>query len=160
MYMEFYKTEVITMKKWLVIFSTVPFLLLAGCSSIESVNNTLTYANEATDYVNEAITFADEVPPLAEQAVSDQQAAKELEAKLEEMKKDIEEFNKLQSPDMAAELHQQMVEQNNKVLDGIDLYLNNMEDGKLDPAILKNTEMFKSIQEIAGIIDQIKQLGQ
>ncbi|WP_255294838.1 DUF6376 family protein [Bacillus sp. AFS041924] len=147
------------MKKWMVIFSTVPFLLLTGCSSFESVNNTLTYANEATDYVNEAITFADEVPSLAEQAVSNLQAAKELETKLEEMKKDIEEFNVLQSPDMAADLHQQLVEQNNKVLDGIDLYLKNMEDGKLDPAIVENTEMFKSIQEIAGIIDQIKQLG-
>ncbi|GGI13865.1 DUF6376 family protein [Gottfriedia solisilvae] len=148
------------MKKWLVIFSTVPFLLLGGCSSLESVNNTVTYVNEATDYVNEAITFGNEVPLIAEQAVSDQQAAKELETKLEEMKKDIKEFNELQSPDMAADLHQQMVEQNNKVLVGIDLYLNNIEDGKLDPAIVENTEMFKSIQEIAGIIEQIKQLGQ
>lgn len=149
-----------TMKKWLVIYSTVSFLLLGGCSSLESVNNTLTYANEATDYANEAITFANEVPSLAEQAVSDQQAAKELETKLEEMKKDIEEFNELQSPDMAADLHQQMVEQNNKVLEGIDLYLNNMEGGKLDPAIAENTEMFKSIQEIGDILEQIKKLGQ
>lgn len=148
------------MKKWLVIFSTVPFLLLGGCSALESVNNTVTYVNEATDYVNEAVTFGNEVPSLVEQAVSDQQAAQELETKLEDMKQDIEEFNKLQSPDMAADLHQQMVEQNNKVLEGINLYLNSMENGKLDPAIIENTEMFKSIQEIAGIIEQIKQLGQ
>jgi hypothetical protein len=123
------------------------------------VNNTLTYANEATEYLNKAITFSNEVPSLAEQAVSDQQAAKELETNLEEMKKDIEEFNELQPPNMAADLFQQMVEQNNQVIEGIDLYLNNMEDGKLDPAIVENTEMFKSIQEIACIIEQIKQLG-
>jgi hypothetical protein len=60
---------------------------------------------------------------------------------------------------MAADLLQQMVEQNNQVIEGIDLYLNNMEDGKLNPAIVENTEMFKSIQEIACIIEQIKQLG-
>ncbi|MEH6939912.1 DUF6376 family protein [Bacillus sp. JJ664] len=149
------------MKKWMIIVSTVTLLLLtAGCSPFERVNSTLTYANEATDYVNEAITFANEVPSLAEQAVSDQQGAIKLEIKLEEMKKEIEEFNKLRSPDLAANLHQQIVDQNNQVLDGIDLYLNNMENGKLDSVIVKNTEMFKSIQEIAGIIDQIKQLGQ
>jgi len=145
------------MKKWLVIFSTVPFLILGGCSSLVSVDNTLRYTNEATDYVNEAITFANEVPILTEQAFSDQKAAKELETKMEEMKKDIEEFNELQPPDMAADLHKQIVEQNNKVLVGIDLYLNTIEDGKLDSAIVESTKMFKSIQEIAGIIEQIKQ---
>lgn len=148
------------MKKWLIAFSAVPFLFLGGCSSLESVNNTLTYVNEATDYVNEASTFANEVPALAEQAVSDQQAAQELETKLQEMKQDIEEFNELQPPDMAADLHQQIVEQNNQIAQGIDLYLNNVEEGKLDPAVLENTEIFQSIQEITSIIDQIKQLGQ
>lgn len=148
------------MKKWLIIFSAVPFLLLCGCSSLENVNNTLKYVNEATDYVSEVRTFANEVPALAEQAVGDQQAAKELETKLEEMKKDIEEFNELQPPDLAADLHQQMVEQNNQVIEGINLYLSSMEDGKLDPAVVENAEMFQSIQEIISIIDQIKQLGQ
>ncbi|MDQ0246082.1 TolA-binding protein [Bacillus fengqiuensis] len=148
------------MKKWLIAVSAVPFLLLGGCSSLEGVNNTLTYVNEATDYVNEASTFANEIPTLAEQAVSDQQAAQELETKLQEMKQDIEEFNGLQPPDMAADLHQQIVEQNNQVVQGIDLYLNNVEEGKLDPALLENTEIFQSIQEITSIIDQIKELGQ
>lgn len=148
------------MKKWLVIFTAVPFLLLGGCSAVETVNNTLTYVNEATDYVNEAVSFGNEVPSLAEQAINDQQAAKDLETKLEEMKQNIEEFNKLKSPDIAADLHQQIVEQNNQVLEGINLYINSIEDGKLDPAIVKNTELFKSIQEIAGSIEQIKQLGQ
>lgn len=148
------------MKKWLMAFSAVPLLLLGGCSSLEGMNNTLTYVNEATDYVNEASTFANEIPALAEQAVNDQQAAQELETKLEVMKQDIEEFNELQPPDMAADLHQQIVEQNNQVVQGIDLYLNNVEEGKLDPALLENTEVFQSIQEITSIIDQIKQLGQ
>ena len=148
------------MKKWLIAVSVVPFLLLGGCSALEGVNNTLTYVNEATDYVNEATAFANEIPALAEQAVSDQQAAQELETKLQEMKQDIEEFNGLQPPDMAADLHQQIVEQNNQVVQGIDLYLNNVEEGKLDPALLENTEIFQSIQEITSIIDQIKELGQ
>ncbi|MFC3885695.1 DUF6376 family protein [Bacillus songklensis] len=148
------------MKKWLVILSAGAFLLLGGCSSLDDVNSTLTYANEATDYVNEASDFAKEVPSLAEQAVSDQQAAEELEKKLKEMKKDIESFNELQPPDMAAELHQQIIDQNNKVIEGIDLYLDNIKDGKLDPRILENTEIFQSIQEITSIIDQIKKLGQ
>jgi hypothetical protein len=148
------------MKKWLFAISTSTFLLLGGCSSLEDVNNTLTYANEAKDYVNEASAFAKEVPSLTEQAVGDQQATKELETKLKEMKKEIETFNDLQPPEMAADLHQQVVDQNKKVLEGIDLYLNNVKDGKLDPAVLENTEMVQSIQEITSIVEQIKKLGQ
>jgi hypothetical protein len=146
-------------KSWAVIFIT-SLLLLSGCSLIEDANNTLSYGKEATEYVSIAGTFAKEVPLLAKQAVNDPQAAEELETKLLDMKQEIEAFNALQAPDMAVDLHQQIVGHNQKVEEGIDLYLNKMEDGKLDPTILENTEIFQSIQEITDKIDQIKQLGQ
>ncbi|TYR80522.1 hypothetical protein FZC66_09095 [Priestia megaterium] len=147
------------MKKWLSAFTISASLLLGGCSFFEDANNTLTYVNEATDYVNEAKTFANDVPSLAEQAVTDSQAATELETRLEEMKADIEAFNKLEAPEVAADLHGQMVEQNNRALEGINLYLDHIEGGKLDPGVVENTELFKSIQEITSITEQIKQLG-
>lgn len=115
--------------------------------------------NEATDFLDKATNFANEAPSLAEQAVNNQQAAEELEAMLQEMKHEIETFNGLQAPELAADLHQQIVEKNNVILDGINLYLDNIKDGKLDPAILENNELFQTVQEISSIIDQIKQLG-
>ncbi len=38
--------------------------------------------------------------------------------------------------------------------------LNNIEDENLDPALLENTEIFQTLEEISTIVDDIKQLGQ
>ncbi|MGP4078049.1 DUF6376 family protein [Halobacillus sp. K22] len=135
-------------------------LLMSGCSFLEGVNNSLNYVNEASEYANEVSTFTSEVPSLAEQAVTDQQAADELETRLEEMKTNIEEFNELEAPQAGADLHQQVVERNNQALEGIQKYLDNMENGKLDPSVIENTAVFQSLREITEIIDQIKQLGE
>jgi hypothetical protein len=148
------------MKKGFVILSTIFLVLLSGCSLLNDAKNTITYINEATDFLGKATTFANEAPSLAQQAISDQQAAEELEIMLQNMKQDIEAFNELQAPDVAADLHQQLVDQNNVIAKGIDTYLNNFKDGKLDPAVLENTEIFQTVQELSNIIDQIKQLGQ
>ena len=146
------------MKKWRFIFCQY-FIFVSGCSLLNDVNTTITYIDEATGYFTKATDFANEVKPLAQQAVEDVQAAEELETRLQDMKQDIETFNELQAPGLAADLHQQIVEKNNAILDGIDLYLNNIVDGKLDPAILENTELFQTVQDISSIIEQIKSLG-
>lgn len=148
------------MNKGLMILTTIFLLLLSGCSLLNDAKNTITYINEATDFLGKATTFANEAPSLAQQAISDVQAAEELEIMLKDMKKDIEAFNGLQAPDVAADLHQQLVDQNNVIAKGIDTYLNNFKDGKLDPAVLENTEIFQTVQELSAIINQIKQLGQ
>lgn len=138
---------------------TVVFLLLSGCSFLNDAKNTITYVDQATDYINTATNFANEAPPLAQQAVNDPQAAEELEKLLLDMKQEIEEFNALQVPEIAADLHQQIVDKNNVVLSGIELYLDNIVDGKLNPAVLENNELFQTIQEFSSLIDQIKTLG-
>ena len=148
------------MKRQYLAFSIMVVFLLGGCSLLENVNNTVTYVNEATDYVNEVGTFINEVPPLAEKAISDEQALVELETKLEDMKGEMEAFNELQAPEIATDIHQTIINHNEKAEDGIDVYLNNIEDGKLDSAVFENTEIFQSLQEITNTIDQIKQLGQ
>lgn len=148
------------MKKWIVLLLVSITVFLGGCSLLNDAKNTVIYINEATDFLNKATNFANEAPSLAQQAVSDPQAAEELEIMLKEMKQDIEAFNELQTPELAADLHQQIVDQNNIASQGIDMYLNNFVDGKLDPAVLKNTELYQTVEEISGIINQIKQLGQ
>jgi hypothetical protein len=148
------------LKKGFIVLIASLLILLSGCSLLNDAKNTITYVNDATDYLAKATTFANEAPSLAQQAVQDEQAAKELETMLQEMKQEIESFNELQAPEMAADLHQQIVNQNGIITEGIDLYLTNMENGKLDPAVLENTQIFQTVQEISSIIDQIKNLGQ
>lgn len=135
-------------------------MFLGGCSLLEDVNNTLTYADEATEYANEVDTFLNEVPSLTEQAVSDEQAAAELETRLEEMKQNAEGFNELEPPAMGSDLHQRVVEQNNRAIEGINVYLENIENGTLDPSVLENNQAFQSLRQTMDIIDQIQQLGE
>ncbi len=148
------------MKKKLFVLSTMMVLLLSGCSLLNDAKDTLTYVNDAKDYLDKATAFANEAPSVAQLAVGDQQAATELKTMLEVMKQEINSFNKLQAPEIAVDLHQQIVDQNNKLAAGIDVYLKNMKNGLLDPSVLENTELLQSVQEITGILDQIKQLGQ
>ncbi|MGI8313894.1 DUF6376 family protein [Halobacillus mangrovi] len=148
------------MKKITIVLLMFVVVTLSGCSFLDGVTNTLNYADKATDYANEVNTFVNEVPSLAEQATTDEQAAQELEKRLEDMKKDIEEFNEVEEPSVGADLHQQVVDRNEQALQGIDTYLNNMENGKLDPSVIENTEIFQTLSEITNTIDQIKQLGE
>ena len=147
------------MKKKLLVLAAIIGLLLSGCSLLNDAKDTLTYVNNAKDYIDKATVFANEAPSIAQQAVRDKHATAELRSMLQEMKQEINAFNKLQAPDIAADLHQQIVDQNNKLLDGIDLYLKNIKNGLLDAAVLKNTQIFESVQEITNILDQIKQLS-
>jgi methyl-accepting chemotaxis protein len=148
------------MKKQLLILSAIILLLLSGCSLLNDAKDTLTYVNDAKDYLDKATAFANEAPSVAQLAVGNQQSAEELTTMLQDMKQEINKFNKLQAPDMAVDLHQQIIDQNNKLAAGIDVYLNSMKNGLLDPSVLQNTELFQSVQEITSILDQIKQLGQ
>jgi hypothetical protein len=146
------------MKKFLLLASLL--FLLSGCNLFNEAKNTVTYINEATDFLATATSFANEAPILAQKAVSDTKAAQELETLLLEMKQEIETFNMLDAPEIATDLHQQLVDQNNLVMRGIDNYLEHFIDGKLDPTVIENTEIFKTVQDLSAIIEQIKQLGQ
>jgi hypothetical protein len=148
------------MKKRLLMLSAAIVLLLSGCSLLNDAKDTLTYVTSAKEYLDKATAFANDAPTIAQQAVGDQQKAAELKTMLQDMKQEINTFNKLQAPEIAVDLHQQLVDQNNKLAAGIDLYLQNMKNGLLDPSVLQNTELFQSVQEISNILDQIKQLGQ
>ncbi|WP_082232840.1 DUF6376 family protein [Halobacillus massiliensis] len=146
------------MKKIAIAFLMFAAVVISGCSMLEGVNNTLNYANEATEYANEVSTFVEEVPSLAEQAVTDEQAAADLEQRMEDMKQKINEFNELEEPSVGADLHQQVVDYNHQALSGIDVYLNNIENGTLDPSVIENTEVFQSLSEISQTVDQLTQL--
>ncbi|WP_428911821.1 DUF6376 family protein [Niallia sp. Krafla_26] len=146
-------------KVWMGILISIG-LVLGGCSFIEEAGNTVNYVNEATDYVSVVNDFVNEVPTLANEAITDQQAFTELETRLLDMKDEIQTFTDVQAPEFAADLHQQILDYSEQAEQGIDVYLNSMENGELDPALLENTEIFQTLEEISTFVNDIKQLGQ
>ncbi|MEH7504359.1 DUF6376 family protein [Neobacillus drentensis] len=147
------------MKRWLTVFSAGLLLLLSGCSYLNTASDTLDYVKEATNYLAKVDNFAAETPPLIKQVLDNQTATDELTAKLQQMKKDIQSFNTLDVPETVNGFHQEIIEQNNLLTQQIDLYLNDIKDGKLDSSTLENTELLQPVQEITSIIEQIQKLG-
>lgn len=133
---------------------------LIGCSIVEEGKNSLDYAQKATDYVNEISAFANEAPALAEKAVNDKEARKELEAKLNGIKQDIPAFNELTPPDVAKDLHQQIVGYNEKLNTLIDTSMKKVEEGKIDVEQFKNSELMQTMDQVRDLKDKIQNLGQ
>jgi len=133
---------------------------LIGCSIVEEGKNSLDYAQKATDYVNEISAFANEAPALAEKAVNDKEARKELEAKLNEIKQDIPAFNELTPPDVAKDLHQQIVGYNEKLNTLIDTSMKKIEEGKMNVEQFKDSELMQTIEQVRDLKDKVQNLGQ
>ncbi|PEY34542.1 hypothetical protein CN354_16545 [Bacillus cereus] len=133
---------------------------LMGCSVIEEGKNSIDYAQKATDYVNEVSTFANEAPGLVEKAINDSAARKELETKLGEIKKDIPAFNELTPPDVAKDIHQQIVGYNEKLSALIDTTMKKIEEGKMDVEQFKNSELMQTVEQLQDLKDKVQNLGQ
>ncbi|PLS14761.1 hypothetical protein CVD28_26670 [Bacillus sp. M6-12] len=147
------------MKKLITMISITALAILSGCSILGEVNNTLEYANTATGYIGTAQRFAEEIPGLAEKAVTSTEAAQNLENELQAMKQEIAAFNKTDAPAIAKDIHNQIVGANKKLEAGIDSYLENVENGKLDPAFLEDSQILKTISELNTLVNQIESLG-
>ena len=146
------------MKKLLTTIGLVGMLFLSGCSILGEVNNTVEYANITTDYIESTKTFANEVPQLAQEAVTDETARQNLENELEQMKEQIHSFNEVEPPTVAEDIHNQIVSSNAKLEEGIDMYLDNIENGTLDPAVLENSEILTTANEISSLMENINQV--
>ncbi len=133
---------------------------LMGCSIVEEGKNSIDYAQKATDYVNEISAFANDAPALAEKAVNDSEARKELETKLSEIKQDIPAFNELTPPDVAKDLHQQIVGYNEKLNTLIDTAMTKIEEGKVDVEQFKNSELMQTVDQVRDLKDKVQNLGQ
>ncbi|MFD9628184.1 DUF6376 family protein [Peribacillus muralis] len=146
------------MKK-IIAIAFLSILTLSGCSLLGEVNSSLEYADNATEYVNTVKTFANEVPAMAQDAVTDTEVRKNLEKELQQMKTEIEEFNATEPPQVAEGIHEKIIASNQQLLDGIELYLNNIEKGQLDPKALEDSEILQSIDQITDLANQIEKLG-
>jgi len=146
------------MKMFLTVFGMIGLLFLNGCSLIGEVNDTVEYVDITTEYINSTKTFANEVPQLAKEAVTDETARQNLENELGQMKEQIHAFNEIEPPSIAEDIHNQIVTSNTKLEEGIDMYLDNIENGTLDPAALENSEILTTVNEISGLREKINQV--
>ncbi|WP_374053835.1 DUF6376 family protein [Rossellomorea sp. FM04394] len=145
------------MKKILIIFS---FFMLAGCGILEEANNSLTYVEEMTDYLNEAEQFANDFPGLVENAAADPSTIPTLEARLKDMKTEIQEINDLTPPQVADNIHQKVEEYNGQALEGIDRALVEIDRGEVQISELKNLEIVNTFNQLQDIKGNLESLGQ
>ncbi|PZE19710.1 DUF6376 family protein [Paenibacillus xerothermodurans] len=142
-----------------VLLVVLAVFLLPGCSLLDSVSNSLNYVEEATTYINDASQFAEQLPGLAEQAVTDPQAREQLKTELENMRTQIANFNQLEAPAIAQDIHQKLVEYNEKLMTAIDGYMAKINNGVFDIQALKDSQILQTVEQITQILNQLQNLG-
>lgn len=144
------------MKKLISVLFVSVFFILSGCSFLEEANNSINYATEATEYINELSTFAEDTSPLVKEAVNNPEAKAELESKLTSLQDTIKEFNKIEAPSIAEDIHKNVKEKNQQLLDITD---NVLQNGEVAVEKLKESEIFQTIENITSLTNQIEKLG-
>ncbi|CEG27430.1 DUF6376 family protein [Bacillus sp. B-jedd] len=145
------------MKRILAIFACLFIAILGGCAASEGGNDLKEYTAEASQYLEKAADFAKEASLKAEEAVHDEQAKEELKSKLEEMKNEIKEFSKVEAPKVADGFHRNVVEKSAVLEDKIDLYLNRINQGKLDEEFLDKEDLKKPVEELKKAFTDLKE---
>lgn len=135
------------MKKLISMIVVLTVIMLSGCSFLEEANKSLDYANKATEYINELTTFAEEVPTLE---------GAELESRLKSLRDTIKEFMEIDPPSFAEEIHSKLESKSQVLLDASNKIL---ESGEVAIEKLEQTEIYKTIDNITSLMDQIEQLG-
>ncbi|RAL26968.1 DUF6376 family protein [Thermoflavimicrobium daqui] len=147
-------------KKWLLSLLTVFTLVVTGgCSLTGEVSVSVEYVSKTADYIKKVQDFYNEVPGMVEKAVTDSKVRKDLETKLNDLKTEIQNFEKLTPPDFAKDIHQTIQDHNQKLQTAIDGYLGLVKDGKLDPQEFKNSELYQTMNSIINLLDQVQNLG-
>ncbi|SHF04126.1 hypothetical protein SAMN05444392_106193 [Seinonella peptonophila] len=135
-------------------------LIISGCSMITDLNNSIDYVTKATEYINKMNSYSQEIPPLFEKAATDPSSLSQLQTKLQTMKTDIQNFDNLNPPDFAANIHQSIKDKNQAILGLIDTSLADLKDGKVTIENISQLPIFKTIQELNGFLNQLQQLQQ
>lgn len=144
------------MRKLTLLLAFFSAIFLGGCSLLEGVNNSLEYANAAKDHINTLTDFGEKAPQLIQDAATNPEIKQDLENQLTTLKTEIEQFNKVEAPAIAEDLHQQLVSKNEAIVEAIDKAMVN---GELALDKLENTEILNKINEITNLLDQIEKLG-
>lgn len=131
-------------------------LVLAGCSSAMKDNGAGTYAKEASEYMDKVAQFASEIPKKAEEAANDEQAKQELKDSLEEMRQEINEFGKVQAPEIAEDFHREIVDKSKLLEEKIDVYQERIDQGDFNKDFVKKEDFSNVTDEIKASFEKLK----
>ncbi|MFD1887065.1 DUF6376 family protein [Paenibacillus wenxiniae] len=134
--------------------------LLSGCSALDSVNQSVNYVSSVTTYINHTSTLAQELPQLTQQSLTDAQARQQLTQELQNAQQQINTFNQLEPPAFAKELHQQLSGYSDTLNTEVNSLIDQAQAGKLTVQNLNNSQIFQTIDQINGLLNQFQQLGQ
>ncbi|MFD0675493.1 MULTISPECIES: DUF6376 family protein [unclassified Paenibacillus] len=144
------------MRKWMLLFLIISSTMLSACSLIEGASNSLDYVNQATEHINKLSKFAEQAPQMIKDAALNPEAKQELEKQLNGLKKELEQFNLINAPSIAKDIHQQLVDKNKVLLQEINKVV---ENGHLTLDKLQNSQIITTINDITSLINRIKDLG-
>lgn len=134
---------------------TLVLLLFSGCSLANDVDQSLNYTDEASQFVNEAVTFANQLPALAQEAADNVDAKESLTEQLDKMKQRISDFNQLEAPSFARDIHEKLKGYNKTLSTQIDQYKEQVKNGVTD---LKNTELSDTLKDLENTLEEVRNL--
>ncbi|OAS88490.1 MULTISPECIES: DUF6376 family protein [Metabacillus] len=143
------------MKKVVSVILILATMMLSACSLLDEVNNSLDYVNEAKSYINSLSDFAEEAPQLIQDAAVDPEVKQDLENQLNTLVEDINEFNTIEAPAIAEDIHQDLVTKNEALIDEINTA---MENGELALEKLENSEIINTVNDVTSLLDSIEKL--
>jgi hypothetical protein len=144
------------MKKVMLLIFIISSMMLSACSILEGANQSLQYADQAKEHINKLADFAEQAPQMIQDAASNPEAKQNLENQLNTLRQDIEQFNLTDAPALAKDLHQEIVDKNQLVLNEIN---NALASGNLALDKLQNSQIVATINDITSLINRIENLG-
>ncbi|WP_156889597.1 DUF6376 family protein [Paenibacillus harenae] len=123
---------------------------------MDQVGQTVNFATETTNYLQSLTDFGQDMNALAEQAMNDLDARTDLKERLLALKEQVTQYEALQVPDYAKELHESVTAYNETLQQGLDQALTNIEQGR---AVFESTGIPDTINKINELLSQINQLA-
>ena len=136
------------MKRILIL--VLSMIILSGCSLIEGENVTEQYVDSASQYINELSKFAEEAPQMAKEAATNPEVMNTLNDWATSLSEKIEQFNGIDVPTIAQDLHEQIVEKNDTLLTDL---MNSIENGKINEFV--NSDAFQTIADILALFNTL-----
>jgi len=130
-------------------------MLSSACSIVDEVGRSVDYVNETKRYLTSVSDFVEGAPELIQAAATDEAARDDLGNQLASLREQIEEFNNLEAPTVAEDLHQDIVTQNEAALEKIDQVY---QDGEVVVEELQNSEIIQTLQELSSLMNAVENL--
>lgn len=146
--------------KYRIIILMLVASLLSGCTLIDKANQSLNYVSEASTYVNEVSTFAEQLPTMAQEALTNSATLDQFTSSFKQMKQDITQFNQLDAPAFAQDVHDKLTQYNEVFLQEINTYITQLSNGTINLETIVQSKMIQTMKEITALLDQLQQLGQ